>query len=223
MRDGGCYGDFSGAPFKKSYNFLMQFYREGLAPKDMTQVLNLYQAFEEGYFSMYITGPWNITEFKNRLPANLQDDWMTAPLPAERKEDYPGISTAGGATLVINSLSPNKDAAWKWIEFLSEKETQLDFYHLVSALPSVITAWDDSELHGDRYLQAFYTQLTRTKPTPKIPEWEQIVIAKIQQYVEFTATDKMSVDEALRHLDQDVNTVLEKRRWIVSKSAGEVK
>lgn len=220
LRDGGRYGDFSGAAFKKSYNYLMKFYNDGLAPKDMTQVLNLYQAFEEGYFSMYITGPWNITEFKNRLPADMQDDWMTAPLPSEKKGEYPGVSTAGGATLVLNSHSTHKDAAWKWIEFLSEKETQLKFYRLVSALPSVITAWNDPELHNDKYLQAFYTQLTKTKPTPQIPEWEQIVIAKIQQYVEFTATGKMSVDEALQRLDQDVNLVLEKRRWIISKTAG---
>ena len=36
--------------------------------------------------------PWNIGEFKRRLPADRQDSWMTAPLPGP---DGPGASIAG--------------------------------------------------------------------------------------------------------------------------------
>ena len=55
----------------------------------MQQVMNVYQAFGEGFF-MYITGPWNVTEFQNRLPKEIQNKWMTAPLPSP-DNDYPVI------------------------------------------------------------------------------------------------------------------------------------
>jgi multiple sugar transport system substrate-binding protein len=83
-------------------------------------------------------------------------------------------------------------------------------------LPSLKEAWDDTSLSNNPYMKAFYTQLTRTVPTPKIPEWEQIVFQKIQQCAELTAQNKESVDVALKNLDADVNNILEKRRWIMA-------
>jgi multiple sugar transport system substrate-binding protein len=215
LKNNNQYGDFSGKEFTGAYNFMMKFFHEKLALTDMTQVINVYQPFAEGYYSMYITGPWNITEMKKRLPENIQDKWMTAPL-FSYDSTYPGISLAGGASLVINAASKNKDAAFKWIEYLSEKETQIKFYNLVSSLPPSIEAWKDTSLTNDPYLKAFYTQLTRTVATPKIPEWEQIVFGKIQQCAELTAQNKISVDIALKNLDNEVNNILEKRRWILA-------
>jgi multiple sugar transport system substrate-binding protein len=53
---------------------------------------------------------------------------------------------------------------------------------------------------------------------PKVPEWEQIVFSKVQQYAEFTARGAMSIDDALRSLDKDVDKILEKRRWLLSRA-----
>ena len=63
-------------------------------------IANLYQEFERGTFAMYITGPWNLGEFRSRLPPELQHAWATAPLPGP---DGPasGVSTAGGSSLVL--------------------------------------------------------------------------------------------------------------------------
>jgi multiple sugar transport system substrate-binding protein len=216
LKNNNCYGDFSGAKFKEAMNYLAKFYYEELSPVDMQQLMNIYQGFEEGFYSLYITGPWNVAEFQKRLPANMQNDWMTTSLPSPTG-DYPGYSLPGGSSLVLNSLSENKKAAWKWIEFLSKKETQLEFYKMVSSLPSVVEAWNDPSFANNIYMKAFYEQLQKTKPTPKIPEWEQIVFQKIQQYAELIARKKMSVDEAMGKLDNDVNNILEKRRWLLNQ------
>lgn len=211
------YANFSSKEFKEAIVYLTKFYHEDLAPVDMQQVLNVYQAFGEGFFSMYITGPWNVTEFQNRLPKDIQDKWMTAPLPSPNKE-YPGYSLPGGSSVVLNTKSKNKEAAWKWIEFLSSAKTQYTFYKLVSSLPAVKKSWEYPEFVNDRYIKAFYEQLQRTKPAPKIPEWEQIVFQKVQQeMVEPIARKRISIDDALKKLDQDVNSILEKRRYILSK------
>lgn len=216
LRDKNQFGNFSGKEFKEAMDFLAKFYYEGLAPVDMQEVLNVYQAFGEGFFSMYITGPWNVTEFQKRLPDELKNNWMTAPLPSPTN-DYPGYSLAGGSSFSLNARSKNKAAAWKFIEFMSRANTQLSFYKLVSSLPAVKKVWEDSAFVNNKYMKAFYDQLLKIKATPKIPEWEQIVFQKIQQQtVEVIARKKQPVDVVLKQLDSDVDNILEKRRWIIS-------
>ena len=217
LKNKNQYANFSSKEFKDAIVYLAKFYHEDLAPVDMQQVLNVYQAFGEGFFSMYITGPWNVTEFQNRLPKDVQDKWMTAPLPSPNNE-YPGYSLPGGSSIVLNVKSKNKEAAWKWIEFLASEKTQYTFYKLISSLPAVKKSWEYPEFVNDRYIKAFYEQLQRTKPAPKIPEWEQIVFQKVQQeMVEPIARKRISIDDALKKLDEDVNKILEKRRYILSK------
>ncbi len=216
LKNNNRFGNFSGKEFKEAVEYLAKFYNEGLAPIDMQQVLNVYQAFGEGFFSMYITGPWNVTEFQNRLPKEIQNKWMTAPLPSPNS-DYPGYSLAGGSSLSMNGMSKHKKEAWKFIEFISEAKTQLKFYKLVSSLPAVIKVWEDSLLVKNKFMKAFYAQLLKTKPTPKVPEWEQIVFSRIQQAAEIIARNKKPIADVLKELDNDANTILEKRRWMMDR------
>lgn len=217
LKDNNSYGNFSSTEFLKAFSFLIKFYKEKLAPVDMTQVSNIYQAFASGFFAMYITGPWNVTEFKDKLPASLQNSWMTAPLPAYDDNKYPGVSLAGGSSLVMFKASKHKKEAWKLIEFLSKKSSQVEFFKLSSNLPSVDDAWHDTVLTDNKYLKAFYEQLHNVVPTPKVPEWEHIVSGKVQEYAEFAARGKMTPKQALKNLDNDVNIILAKRRWILSR------
>ncbi len=216
LKNKNRYGNFSGKEFREAVEYLAKFYHEGLAPVDMQQIMNVFQAFGEGFFSLYITGPWNVTEFQNRLPKEIQNKWMTAPLPSP-DNDYPGYSLAGGSSLSLNAKSEYKEAAWKFIEFISEAKTQLKFYKLVSSLPAVKKVWEDSSLVNNKFMKAFYTQLHKTKPTPKVPEWEQIVFSKIQQTTEVIARKKKTIVEVLKELDTDANDILEKRRWMMDR------
>lgn len=216
LKDNASYGNFSGDKFKEAFIYLTNYHKENLAPIGITQVTNVYQALADGYFSMYISGPWNIPEFKKNMKGSLADAWMTAPLPSP-DSSYPGLSLAGGASLVISKTSKKKELVWKFFEFLSEKETQLRFYHLLFDLPAVKDAWADSSLIGDKYIKAFYSQLQNVAPTPKAVEWEQIAFSKVQQYAELAARGSMTIDAALTALDADVNNILEKRRWLLSK------
>lgn len=163
---------------------------------------------------MYITGPWNIAEFRNRLSSNSQKLWMTAPLPSP-DSIYPGISLAGGASLVINRNSKNKELAFKLIEYLSTPEVQIKFYNLVGSLPSKKSSWNDSMFANDQHLKAFRIQLERTQSMPKLAEWENIVISKIQKYIEEVALNRMSVREACDKLNDETSILLEKRKYLI--------
>lgn len=214
LKDKNTRGNFSSKEFKKAFDFLIRFHKENLTPFGMMQVTNVYQAMAEEYISIYFSGPWNIPEFKKWMTGELADKWATAPMPGYKNE-YPGISLAGGSSLVIFKNSKHKNEVWKLIEFLSQPEIQLKVYKVTNNLPAVIVTWQDSTLSNDIYMKAFYQQLQNVVSAPKIPEWEQIVFSKLQQYAEFAARGVMSTNEALKKLDEDADRILEKRRWIV--------
>jgi len=216
LRKGNTLGDFRAKEFEEAFDFLIRFHKEELAPIGISQVTNVYQAFAEEYFSMYISGPWNINEFKKWMSGELSDCWMTAPLPGP-DADRPGLSLAGGSSLVISKNSANKKTAWSLIEFLSRPEIQIKFFQLLNNLPAVKQAWEDSLLQHDPYIQAFFTQFHHVISTPKVPEWEQIAFSKVQQYAEEAARGNLSIPEALTALDQDIDRILEKRRWMLSR------
>lgn len=221
LRDRDRYGNFRSPGFRRAFEFYLDLFRRDLAPRaGQTQVANLYQDFAAGYFSFLVSGPWNIGEFRRRLPPAMEGEWATAPMPAP-DEQHAGVSVAGGASLAVFHGSRRKEAAWKWIEYLSEPAQQIQFYRLTGDLPARRAAWADPALAANRYAQAFWTQLQQVRPTPKIPEWERIA-NEISQYAEAAIRGSMTVDQALKGLDRDVDELLEKRRWMMrAEEAGE--
>lgn len=215
LKENNTLGDFTGEAFSLAFRFLRSFYEEGLSPTSWLEIQNVYQGFAEGYIAMYITGPWQIGEFRRRLPPNLQDRWMTAPLPS-RDGGRPGYSVAGGSSLVVSKKSRHKPEAWQLIEFLSRTETQVEFFRLTGNLPARRSAWEHDLLKRDAHIQAFFRQLEYVVPTPKVPEWEQIA-SKIMEYVEVAAAQAHPDTLVLSALDRDVNRILEKRRWLMNR------
>lgn len=221
LRDGDRYGNFRSQPFREAFDFYLGLFRDGLAPAaGASQVANVYQDFAEGFFTFYVSGPWNLGEFSRRLPASLQDDWATAPMPAAEGEGL-GVSLAGGASLAVFSGSPRKAAAWKLIEYLSAPAQQLELYRLTGDLPARLGVWEDDLLAANPRVAAFRTQLQAVRSTPQVPEWEQIA-EKISHYAEATVRRTMTADEALIALDADVDRILEKRRWLLEQGKREV-
>jgi len=216
LRNGGTRGAFGGPEFRRAFAFYVDLYREGLAPPlSNTEVANLYQEFERGYFAMYITGPWNLGEFRRRLRPELQDAWGTAPLPGPTGAAS-GLSMAGGSSLVLFRDSKRKPAAWRLVEFLSRPDQQARFYHLCGDLPARQEAWRDTALAADEEMRAFQIQLGRVAPWPMVPEWEEIAI-RLQDETERAVRGRTPPDSALGELDRSVDRMLEKRRWLLSR------
>jgi multiple sugar transport system substrate-binding protein len=216
LRDNARYGAFRDEPFRRAFTFYLDFFRHQLAPAvGEAQIANLYQEFANGYFALYVTGPWNLGEFRRRLPEALQDSWATAALPS-LDERYPGVSLAGGASLAMSRNSLHKTEAWRLIEFLAEPAQQAAFYRLTGDLPARKSAWENRVLAGDPRVSAFREQLECVASTPKIPEWERIA-SKVAQYAEKAVRGEMGEDAALTALDHDVDLILEKRRWLLER------
>jgi multiple sugar transport system substrate-binding protein len=216
LSDGGRYGAFSEPEFRGAFEFYVNLFREGLAPpiRD-SQVGNLHQQFGAGEYAMYISGPWDLGEFRRRLPEEVQGDWTTSPLPGP---DGPGESIAGGSSLVVFKASANEEAAWRFIEYLSSPGAQVRFFELSGNLPARLEAWETPALADDPEAQAFHEQLERAVPLPRVPEWERIA-TKVFEYGEAAARGRLTVEQALAALDADVDRILEKRRWILARGA----
>jgi multiple sugar transport system substrate-binding protein len=214
----GTRGAFSQPQFAAAFNFYVSFFSNGFAPKvSNSQIANLYQQFAQGDFAMYITGPWNVGEFRRRLPPEMQDKWATAPLPAHDAGEPTGISMAGGGSLVVFRASQHKAAARKLIEFLSEPAQQVRFYQLTGDLPARRSAWLSPVLANDTRFLAFRVQFERVAPLPKVPEWEQIATA-IYDRGEAAARGVVTPAVALTQLDARADELLEKRRWMLESS-----
>ncbi len=218
LKDGARYGAFTDSAFRAAFNFYLDMYRRGLAPKlGITEVGNIYQEFGRGTYAMWITGPWNIGEFRRRLPANQQHAWATAPMPGPTGAAS-GLSLAGGSSLVLFRASRHPVEAWQLIEFLSQREQQIKFYKLTGDLPAHIGAWRDPVLANDTAAHAFYVQLQRVVPTPQVPEWE-LIATRIFDYGEQAIRGGVPADAVLARLEDEVNRILERRRWLLARAA----
>ncbi|HEY7482796.1 MAG TPA: sugar ABC transporter substrate-binding protein [Gemmatimonadales bacterium] len=214
----GRHGVFSDLAFRRAFEFYVGLFQSGLAPAlGNVEIANVYQEFARGRFAMWISGPWSLVEFRKRIPAELQDDWGTAPLPAPGG-DSAGVSLAGGSSLALFRASRNKEAAWQLVEFLSSRTQQEEFYRLTGDLPARTDAWQATGLAQDRQARAFWLQLHRVRPIPKVPEVE-LIATRVFESAEQVIRGGRPTGAALEALDRDVDRILEKRRWMLDQRA----
>ncbi|MEN5117270.1 sugar ABC transporter substrate-binding protein [Luteimonas sp. TWI662] len=216
LRDDDGRGNFQSPGFRRALGFYANMFEQGWAPRmSETQISNVWDEFGRGFFTFYVSGPWNIREFRTRLPADLQDKWATAPLPGP---DGPGVGIAGGTSLVMFRDSPNREATWQLVEFLSRPDIQARFYQMIGNLPPRRSTWASGEMQYGEEALAFREQLERVRPTPKVLEWERIV-QEMRLASERVVRGGMPQDQALQALDARVDTLLEKRRWVRAQAA----
>ncbi|WP_109126268.1 sugar ABC transporter substrate-binding protein [Dyella sp. C11] len=211
LRDGGRYGNFRSEGFKRALAFYVDTFHQRQAPAiTAVEAGNPWEEFGRGVYAFYFSGPWNIGEFRQRLPAD-EGEWATAPLPGP---DSAGVGAAGGSSLVVFRHSKHKDDAWALIEYLSRPDVQQRFYDLLGDMPARRSAWDGGSLRTDPKVQAFREQLEHVRATPSVPEWEQIV-NEMQLVAAQAVAGELTVDQAAEEMDRRADRILEKRRWIL--------
>lgn len=212
LRERDTRGNFSSASFIAALEFYKSLFDEGLAPvASSTQISSVATEFERGWFSFYFSGPWTIGDFRNRLKPTTQ--WMTSGVPGPTG---PGASAPGGSSLVVYRHSPNQDAAWKLVRYLSDPGVQARFNVITGNLPARESAWAAPAVAGDPYIAAFKGQLSRAKAVPKVPEWERIV-TEMQVVAERMVRGEFTPRAAAAEIDRRADRLLEKRRWMIEQ------
>lgn len=211
LREDEGRGNFRSPGFARALAFYARIFEQGWAPPvSETQISNVWDEFFRGSYAFYLSGPWNIREFRRRQPPALADAWGTMPLPGP---DGPGAGIAGGTSLVLFRSSQRKDAAWRLVEFLSRPDIQHRFHAMIGNLPPRRSTWEHPGLAGDELARAFRDQLERVRPTPQVLEWERIA-QEIRLATERVVRGGQPQRQAAAELDARVDAILEKRRWV---------
>ncbi|NTW40440.1 MAG: sugar ABC transporter substrate-binding protein [Cellulomonadaceae bacterium] len=137
----------------------------GLSPTDLPEG-TLESDFVAGKIGSFVSGPWHLGLLADAGAENV----VISTLPAGEQE----ASFIGGGNLGVFSSAENRDGAWKFVEWLSQPETQAAWYDAVKDLPAVSSAWDSGALASDEQLAVFGKQLETAVAPPSIPNWEQI-------------------------------------------------
>ncbi len=174
--------------------------RKDLCPT--TTLGDLIYAFRTGQVKSFFSGPYMVEVLKKQAP-EITGKWSVALMPKKKTR----TSFVGGSNLVIFKNSKNKDLAWKFIEFLSGPEIQVEWYKITSDLPSVRSAWENEILAKDPVLKVFHQQLEDAKSPPNIPKWEQIAEV-LHQKVEEIIVGGKDIDLALKEAEQKAKEII---------------
>jgi len=180
------------------------FFTDGLAPTDLPQG-SLEPDFMAGKIASFISGPWHVGILKELDEAGMANVALTT-LPAGENE----ASFIGGANLAVFEATDNRDAAWKFVQWLSQPEVQVAWYSEVSDLPSVSAAWDDPAIADDPYLGVFAKQLETAVAPPSIPTWEEVasVIDTELENLAKTGADPQEIATAIQQQAAAIGTGL---------------
>ncbi len=197
---------------REAFQFYHRLFQEKIVPTTEAVDVDLFHAFRTGFYPIFISGPWMIELTRNELGKEYEGRWDVAMMPRKK---FP-ISFVGGCNLVVFQGSKHKEASWKFIEFMSQPEIQVEWYRLTTDLPAVKSAWQDPFFDDKPMLRVFGRQLNYTKAPPNIPEWEQIADA-MQRRMEELILGQMNLFQALGTLTNDINEILEKKQRMASK------
>jgi len=186
----------------EALDYYASYFKEGISSDHLMDPGELESGFADGTFGSFISGPWHaqLVEDAGVKP----DQYAVAPLPGT--DSAPGTSFVGGGDLAVFKDSDNTDAAWKFVQWLSQPETQQDFYDTVGDLPAVSSAWDSGKLASDPQLQVFGTQLKDTVAPPAVPTWEQVA-ASFDSLVEQVAKGSLDSDEAVKEMQSKAQSI----------------
>ncbi|ACV76933.1 sugar ABC transporter substrate-binding protein [Nakamurella multipartita] len=183
--------------------YYQSFFTEGIAnPAPNMGAGAAESAFVDGSAPMMISGPYEIGNLEKAGGADFTDKYAVATLP----KDKSATSFVGGSNLVVFKDSPNRDAAWKLVQWLSQPEVQVKWYQATGDLPSVQSAWQEGVLADDPMLSVFGDQLKDTNSPPAVPTWTQVSAAADSQVEQIVKAGKDPA-QALQELQSQAASI----------------
>ena len=179
----------------EALDYYNSFFEDGHSETRLLDPGELESGFAKGTYGAFVSGPWHTGLVEDA--GVTEDQYAVATIPSPDGEQ--GSSFVGGGDLAVFNDSDNTDAAWKYVQWLSEAETQQAFYEEVGDLPAVQSAWESGELAEDEQLQVFGTQLETAVSPPAVPTWEQVAGA-IDSITEQAAKTDLPSDEAVAEM-----------------------
>jgi multiple sugar transport system substrate-binding protein len=186
----------------EALTFYQSFFKDGLSPKKVPEGFDITPAFVAGTHPMFFSGPWHLGLIKDAGGAEIEGKWAIAPMPKK----VSATSFVGGSNFVVYKNSKNKDAAWAFVQYLSDPATQVNWYKEVTDLPAVQAAWSDPALAGDPNVAMFGEQLKDTKAQPATSTWSEVATS-LNSTLEKLTTAGMSPQEAADEMQTEAQKI----------------
>lgn len=186
----------------RALEYYKSFFTDQLSPSSALRPGELEQGFVDGRYPAFFSGPWHMGLIREQGGEGFEDKWAVAAMPKETA----GTSFVGGGNLAVFKDAKNRDAAWKFVEFLSRPEVQVKWYQTIGDLPAVKSAWEDPAMSQDPLLAAFGEQLNDAKSPPAIATWEQIA-AVIDREIEKVVKGVVSPEEAASTMQSEATSI----------------
>jgi multiple sugar transport system substrate-binding protein len=131
----------------------------------------------------------------------LEGKWATAVLP--KKEN--NLSIIGGSDWSVFQYSKQKDAAMKFVAFMSKPEQQVEWMKLANAMPAAQVAWEDEFFKSNANMNVFGEQLKNAQPLPVVNKWEEVgkdYLSSFEQIYTGGADVQKTMDEFQKKAEQ---------------------
>ncbi len=145
---------FNGVEGQEAAQFLKEMVDGGLTqpnPADSVRK-DLETAFVEGKLGMVITGPWLATRLKAEAP---KLEYGLSVIPYQTT----ATTLAAQDTLILFKQAENKEAAWKFVEFLYADKYRLKYVVTEGVLPEKISVAENSQIVNNPMYNFFMEKL----------------------------------------------------------------
>jgi len=162
---------------------------------------NMMSAFAEGEVAMMINGPWAIAD----ATAALGEDLGVAPVPAG------GLAQAaplGGWDYGIYAGTPDADASFEFVRYMSSVETQARITGELSLLPTRASVYAEPSVAENEMVQFFKPAVDVAHERPWIPQ-AQSLFEPLQDSIEAMLTGSASPEEAAADTGEAYRELLE--------------
>ncbi|WP_430790616.1 sugar ABC transporter substrate-binding protein [Virgibacillus flavescens] len=193
--------NFDSPEFIEAMEYYHSFFKKGYSQTE--QGGDIVQAFSNGSKPMFFSGPWMINIINDQAP-EIKDKWATAVMP--KKES--NTSSMGGSVLTVFNSSDNVDNALKFISYMNEVETQIEWLEISNTLPARTEAWEDPLLTDNPNYKVFGEQLKDAKAGIQIEEFERIA-QELLSSLERINAGGADLEEEMKQFNKTAQELLE--------------
>jgi multiple sugar transport system substrate-binding protein len=176
---------------------LHDLFKQGsLAPTMIGGQPGTWDGYKAGQYGAVLEGPWMFAILGNDLKGKM----VGGPLPAGKGGS---ISVVGGENIVMFKSAKNKDAAWKFIQFVLSDEAQTAMAK-TGQMPVTQSASASPVMKEAGYYDVYVEQLKDARPRTPVPNWNKIdkVLGDTFELVfRDKATPKDALDKAAKEID----------------------
>ena len=131
LNDDGTEFTLDSPEWEEAFAFYTSFFEEGIAEPRRLEGGEIEQAFINGEVGAFYSGPFHVSLLLDQGGEEFADKFGVAMVPGADSR----TSFTGGGNLAVFEETDNRDASWKFVRWLSEPETQIEWYDISTDLP----------------------------------------------------------------------------------------